>query len=408
MSTTSNAAQGTGTSNEAATTPLLPDITLGKPLNLEASGELQDPHTLPLTDPDSTLSPTHPPSRPDATEVALGVKWGLADYSKFMEGRSGQRITRKTAQAVRSGESASAAQVGTYRGHRGPRALHGAAPRQELGRLDASQVSGDPETQSRLPVEARAGGASDREDVRREGSLPEEMDVRRDGSLLEETDARHDGSLPDGMDACRDGSLLVGMEERRDGSLPRIKRRDGRHPTRLEEDGDGIPKDERDLRRDGHSGEVLRPHSPGVELGTWQDEDGTVVRTYLDPRLIEYMRIIKAPRSLPAWFDLCENGDPLGPLPAEWLPTAATSEDVPVLPDTVYLDANSSFEDDFWRKIEAQLSNGLSINENGLMSSVRDNDYVEQSITKHDTPRIETSLGPSILLILHIPSSSYS
>ena len=33
---------------------------------------------------------------------------------------------------------------------------------------------------------------------------------------------------------------------------------------------------------------------------------------------------------------------------------AATSEDIPVLPDTVYLNANSSFEDEFWREIEAQ------------------------------------------------------
>ena len=279
MSTTSNAAQGKGTSNEAATTPSLPDITLGEPLDLEASGELQDPHTLPLTDSDSTPSPTHPPSRPDATEVALGVKWGLADYGKFMEGRSGQRITRKTAQAVWSGESASAAQVGTYRGHRVPRSLHSTAPRQELGRMDASQVSGDPETQSRLPVEACAEGASDREDVRHDGSLPEVMDERREGRLLE---IEH-----------RDSSHLAQMEERRDGSLPdqSVQRRKGS----LE--GGGIPT------------------PPGLEVGRWRDDHGNVVRTYINPCLLEYMHMIKAPCQMPEWFDLCDSADQLGPLP---------------------------------------------------------------------------------------------
>ena len=265
MSTKSNAKQGKGTLNEVATTPLLPDITLGEALDLEASGELADPHSLPLSDPASEPSPSRPPSHPDATEVALGVKWGLADYGQFMEGRSGQRITRKTAQAVRSGESANAAQEGTYRGHRGPRALHSAVQRQEPGRQDASQVGGDPETLSWIQVEARPEGASDREDVHRDGSLLEDTDVHRDGSLLE------------------------GMEERRDGRLPRTEHHDGCHLAWSDEHRDGIPKDERDLRHDGSSGEVLRPHSPGVELGTWRDKDRMVIRTYLDPRLVEYM-----------------------------------------------------------------------------------------------------------------------
>ena len=262
MSTKSNPAGGMGTSKEAAATPSLPDIMLGEHLDLEASGELPDPHSLPLTDPESAPSPSRPPSRPDATEVALGVKWGLADYGAFMEGRSGQRITRKTAQAARSGEPATAAQAGAYRGHRGPRELRNAAPVLEPGRLDASQVRGDPETPSRLMVEARPEGASDREDVR------------------------------------RDGSLREGMEEHRDGSLPMIERRDGSHITWLDRHHDGTPKDERDLCRDGSSGEVPGSYTPGVEIGAWQKEDGTVVRTYLDPRLVDYMQMIKAPLRL--------------------------------------------------------------------------------------------------------------
>ena len=262
MSTKSNPAGGMGTSKEAAATPSFPDITLGEHLDLEASGELPDPHSLPLTDPESAPSPRRPPSRPDATEVALGVKWGLADYGAFMEGRSRQRITRKTAQAARSGEPATAAQAGAYRGHRGPRELRNAAPVLEPGRLDASQVRGDPETPSRLMVEARPEGASDREDVR------------------------------------RDGSLREGMEEHRDGSLPMIERRDGSHITWLDRHHDGTPKDERDLCRDGSSGEVPGSYTPGVEIGAWQKEDGTVVRTYLDPRLVDYMQMIKAPLRL--------------------------------------------------------------------------------------------------------------
>ncbi|KAM5544089.1 hypothetical protein V8D89_002275 [Ganoderma adspersum] len=242
MSTTSNAAQGTGTSNEVATTPMLPDITLGEPLELEAS----DPASA------SSLS-SHPPSRSDATEVALGVKWGLADYGRFMEGRSGQRITRNTAQAVWSGESASAAQVGTYRGHRVPRALHSTAPAQEPGRQDASQVGGDPETQSRLPDETRPESASDCEDEHCDGSLLEDMDERCEGRLLE------------------------------------IERREGHHLAELDKHHDGSLPDKTAQHCEGCTRDTVLSESPHVEIGTWRHGDRTVVHTYLDPRLIDYM-----------------------------------------------------------------------------------------------------------------------
>ncbi|PIL26897.1 hypothetical protein GSI_10035 [Ganoderma sinense ZZ0214-1] len=241
MSTTSNAAKGKGTSNEAATTPSLPDITLGERLELEASGELLDPHSLPLADPEPVPSRGgRPPSRPDATEVALGVKWGLADYGRVMEGQSGRRVTRNTAQTVRSGESASAAPAGTYRGHRGTRLLQNVLLEPGAARPEASQQERGPETVSRLPVETRLEGAGDREDV------------RRDGSLLEDTDE------------CRDGHLLE------------IERRDGRHLTQSDERREGSLPDESDQRREGSSGDRISPDLPGLEIGEWRGTDGTV------------------------------------------------------------------------------------------------------------------------------------
>ncbi|PIL33225.1 hypothetical protein GSI_04675 [Ganoderma sinense ZZ0214-1] len=331
MSTTSNAAQGKGTSNEAATTPSLPDITLGEPLDLEASGELLDPHSLPLADPEPV--PTRggrPPSRPDATEVALGVKWGLTDYGKLMEGRSGRRVTRNTAQTVWSGESASAAPAGTYRGHRGPRLLQSVPLELMAARPEASQDGSDPKMVSRLPVETRLEGAGDHEDMRHDGSLLEDTDERCDGRLLE------------------------------------IKRRDGCHLTQSDERREGSLPDESDQRRKGSSGDRISPDLPGLEIGEWRGTDGTVVRTYINPRIMQYIKDVKAPHRMPAWSELCDSSDQLGPLPAEWFPPS-TSGETPVLPDTVYHDANASFEDEFWQEVE---EHATAAEENNLRHAI--------------------------------------
>ncbi|KAI1783356.1 hypothetical protein LXA43DRAFT_856899, partial [Ganoderma leucocontextum] len=324
MSTISNIGKDVRTSDEAAVTPLLADITLGEQLDLEASGELLDPTFLPSADPESA-SRSRPRSRPDATEVALGVKWGLADYGRIMEERSGLRVTRNAVHTLRSGSaSASAAQVVTYRGHRGPRTLESVAPRHETRRLDVSAIVHDPEVFPQLLVETRAEGEGDCEDVRRDGSILEDTDERRDGCLLE--NAHRNGSPPLDMDVRRDGSLPDESVQRRDGSS-----------------GDEEPLDLVAMGTDGSG-----------------DGDWKVVHTYyVDPRfveymrtthLIEYMQATTAPRPYPAWFDFNENQDELLPLPDGW-PRHQMGE-APMLPDTIYLDANSSFEDEFWRELD--------------------------------------------------------
>ncbi|KAI0788144.1 hypothetical protein C8Q74DRAFT_1174428, partial [Fomes fomentarius] len=68
--------------------------------SFEGTGELPHAHFIPS--PESQPTRSHPGSALYASsDIALSVKWGLADYKWIAEERAGGRVTRTAVQAAR-------------------------------------------------------------------------------------------------------------------------------------------------------------------------------------------------------------------------------------------------------------------------------------------------------------------
>ncbi len=106
--------KNTRTSSEAADAPQ----------TFKRTGELPGPEFLPP--PEQGVSPVHPsPPLFAATDISLGVKWGICDFNVIANREEGHRMTQKLAQAIHEGAPASGAESQTYRRHRG---MSGAQP----------------------------------------------------------------------------------------------------------------------------------------------------------------------------------------------------------------------------------------------------------------------------------------
>ncbi|TBU54578.1 hypothetical protein BD310DRAFT_980233 [Dichomitus squalens] len=302
MSTTSNASGMERTSDEAAASPGLPGRVPGEWTELEGSGELSNPAFIPPTTESAHRRgrsyPTH-----DASEVNLGVKWGLEEYGRVMETTAGGRVTRRVVRAARGIEPEQPTPVRTYRGHRGTRTT-------------VSVPLADPKAVPEGGSEGRA--------ERRKGSLPEDQDERRDGSYLEAE--------------RREGSLDSSTEERRNGSLAES------YKDTLLERLESAQQSASDGTSEGDSEDEV-----AIVLGT---EQWMPVRTGSRAIMDVHPSIKIASKFFPNWFDLCDAEDQLGPLPGDWLSTRAG--DTPTLPDVSHLTIGSSLLDEFWHAVSTQ------------------------------------------------------
>ncbi len=131
------------------------------PQTFEGTGELPGPEFLPP--PEQGVSPVHPsPPLFAATDIGLGVKWGIRDFDAIANREEGRRMTRKLAQAIREGAPASGAESQTYRGHRGMRGAQPAASKQTSVARD-EDISLPPETEPAVNSGARLEDVSEDE-----------------------------------------------------------------------------------------------------------------------------------------------------------------------------------------------------------------------------------------------------
>ncbi|KAI0686303.1 hypothetical protein C8T65DRAFT_588906, partial [Cerioporus squamosus] len=127
------------TSTEAAAAPQnLGATRFTVASELEALGELPGSFHLPPAEEEPPVriypgAPLHA-----ATDIELGVKWGISNYDELMEDEFNRRLTRGSARALRTGQPAVTG-GGTYRGHRGMRERPVAASEPEPERVPEAQ-----------------------------------------------------------------------------------------------------------------------------------------------------------------------------------------------------------------------------------------------------------------------------
>ncbi|KAM5545084.1 hypothetical protein V8D89_001195 [Ganoderma adspersum] len=183
MSTFKKSRKDTRTSSEAA------DV----PRTFEGMGELPGPEFLPP--PEQGISPVHPsPPLFAATDIGLGVNWGIHDFDAIANREEGCRMTHKLAQAIREGAPAPGAESQTYRGHRG---MCGALPvaSKQTSVVRDENISPPPETEPAVNSGACLEDVSEDETtvmvsaLLKDNSTPE-REVEQTDSLVE------DGSPP--------------------------------------------------------------------------------------------------------------------------------------------------------------------------------------------------------------------
>ncbi|KAI1783389.1 hypothetical protein LXA43DRAFT_903664, partial [Ganoderma leucocontextum] len=148
---------GARTSDEAAGTDL-PGAQCQAPVELEASGELPHSFFIPPAEPGITWA--RPASLRDvSSDLALAVKWGLAEYGRIREEEQGRRVTRTLARAIQS------------RGADGAHATPGAHPGQDVPRV----------SQNAAVYMATGSGASPAEQMAPETTPSSESDASLEG-----------------------------------------------------------------------------------------------------------------------------------------------------------------------------------------------------------------------------------
>ena len=181
-----------------------------------------------------------------------------------------------------------------------------------------------------LPSQAMSGryrGHREIHNLKSGSGLSPGAERRREGSLDSPTDVRRDGSRRRGSDLPR-----------HIGSAREDLRREGRDPIDPETRRDGSDMD--DLA-------VLKL----LDLGDESSPEGHASRAAIE---VSSLALVPRPSSsskVMNWFDLCNDEDQLGQLPASW---GRILHDVPTLPCVEQSEA--SFVDDFWREVRSSSS----------------------------------------------------
>ena len=142
---------GVRTSKKAAApTPDAASAPRLEPSELETSGMLPHPYSLPLSEPDTARILSRIPRLADASKD-LSSKWGIPDTDQLLESAGNRRVTRKTAQLTRAGAPIPEPASLVYRGHKGAR-VKNAHDNEQMGTGEAPSDSEPAAPCARAPV----------------------------------------------------------------------------------------------------------------------------------------------------------------------------------------------------------------------------------------------------------------
>ncbi|KAI1796662.1 hypothetical protein LXA43DRAFT_879141, partial [Ganoderma leucocontextum] len=156
---------GVRTSNEVAGTDQT-GAPRQDPVELEASGELPHSFFIPPAEPGITWARPASP-RDVSSDLALAVKWGLAEYGRIREEEQGRRVTRTLTRAIKS------------RGTDGAQATPGAHAGQDVSRVSqntAMYMAADSGITSAVPATPETALSSE-SDTSLEGGYGGDMEL---------------------------------------------------------------------------------------------------------------------------------------------------------------------------------------------------------------------------------------